>query len=206
MSNLSGAQLLQGVAERIIIRYLGAAGYEDISRRGGANAAKGMAGCDISYHRGDRVLKAKVKPDSYFGTDASKVADRSLPFYRAETGHYAFESIADPSTREPGWMFNSRADELLYYYVALAQTEEEVSALLSEPDEVFFSELGVERDELRILPMAATQAWFEANYEDYAPRPVAMGSRSAWYRLIPCSDIDRTVGGIKRVGTVFHAI
>ncbi|MDZ4063832.1 MAG: hypothetical protein U1E22_04105, partial [Coriobacteriia bacterium] len=130
MSTLFGAQLLQGVADRIIVRYLDVAGYRDVSRQGGGSVADGSVGCDIAYRQGDRISKAKVKPDAYFGADAAKVSDRSLPFYRAETGHYAFESIADPSTREPGWMFNSRADELFYYYIALTQTEEEISALL----------------------------------------------------------------------------
>lgn len=202
MSSLSGAPLLQSVADRIIFRYLEVAGYRDVSRGRGLSGT-GPDGYDVAYRSGDRRMTAKIKPDVYSGTDMAKVRDRSLPYYRAQTGHYAFESIADPRTHEPGWMFNSTVDELFYYCIALTQTEDEIAALLSERDEVFFSELGVERDDLRILPMRATQDWFGEHYEDYAPRPVAVGDRSAWYRLVPCSDIDSAVRGIKRAGAIF---
>ncbi len=147
-----------------------------------------------------------MKPDAYFGTDPAKVRDRGLIFYRSDAGHYAFESISNNMTRERGWMFNSDADELFYYYVVIAQSEEEIAALLGEPDDVFFSELKVDRDELKVLPMRATREWFEAHYEEYTPRPVTTGEHSAWYRLIPRSDIDTQVRGIRTLGSVFTVV
>lgn len=202
----TGAMLLQAVAERVIARYLRDAGYAEVAVMGGRPSNHPGAGVDITYLLQGRRRRIKVKPDAYFGTDPSKVRDRSLVFYRSNAGHYAFESISNHMTREPGWMFNSDADDIYYYYIAISQSEEEIQALLTEPDDVFFSELRVERDELRILPMAETREWFEKHYEDYAPRPVMAGSHSAWYRLIPRADIDGSVPGVKGVGSIFSTI
>lgn len=197
----SGMMLLQRVAERILARYLesnGRQGVEVVSNF----SSLGGRGIDLTYAWQGSRMRIKVKPDPYFGIDAAKVGARAFSFYRAETGSYAFEAVANAATREPGWMFESDADEIYYYFVAIAQEEDEVRALVSEPDEVFFSELKVERDDLRILSMDPTRAWFEANYERYTPRPVMVGGASAWYRLVPRADIERSVA-VKAVGPVF---
>jgi len=203
MPPVTGALLLQQVAQRIVAAYLKKAGYADV--RVMADGSPG-SGVDIVYSLSGRRGRIKVKPDSYFGTDPAKVYDRDLVFYRPDAGHYAFESISNNMTREPGWMFNSDADDLYYYYLALTQPEDEVAALLGEPDEVFFSELKVERDELHILPMRQTQHWFEEHFEDYTPRPVTVGDHSAWYRLIPRSDIEGSLPGIRMIGPIFRVV
>lgn len=205
MARPVGATLLHAVSQRIISRYLESAGYAEVSilpapKNGGSTVV------DLTYKSQGRRLRAKVKSDAYFGNDPAKVQDRGLVFYRGDAGHYAFESISNNMTREPGWMFNSDADELLYFYIVIAQPEEEVAALLEEPDDVFFSELKVDRDELRILPMKETREWFEAHYEEYTPRPVKSGDHSAWYRLIPRADIDTQVSGIRIVGSLFSSL
>lgn len=151
-------------------------------------------------------VRIKVKPDPYFGTDPRVIADHSRTFYRADAAVYAFEAVANSATRQPGWVFESSAEELFYYYVALRQPEADVAALVSEPDEVFFRELEVERDELVILPMERTRVWFESAYEQYTPRPVMVGGASAWYRLVPRQDLEQAVSGIRRVGPVFSGI
>jgi hypothetical protein len=205
MSDTSGS-VLQAVSERILAAYLEKAGYSAVHVVSGRGAAYGSPGVDITYRGGGATRRVKVKADAYFGTDQGKVFDRSRPFYRSDAGHYAFESISNTKTREPGWMFNSEANELFYYYIVLSQTEDEANALLAEPDEVLFSELSVDRDELRILPMRATRNWFEAHYEEYTPRPVTLDDHVAWYRLIPRQDIDGAVEGIKLVGPVFSEL
>ncbi|MDH4140517.1 MAG: hypothetical protein OEV43_08090 [Coriobacteriia bacterium] len=205
INQAAGAVLLQQVAERVICRYLEKAGHDNVMIVSGKADTVGP-GVDIIYKYAGTTEKVKVKPDAYFGTDPGKVRDRSLPFYRSDVGHYAFEAVANAATREPGWMFQSSADHLYYYYVVLGQSEAEVRALVAEPNEVFFSELQVERDELRILPMRATQDWFEEHFQEYTPRPVTVGERSAWYRLIPRSDIHGALGGIKNVGPVFDSV
>ncbi|MDA3936886.1 MAG: hypothetical protein PF636_08545 [Actinomycetota bacterium] len=196
-----GAQLLQAVSNRVIAQFLRSSGHRDvvISNRDGDTSAPVDITCDYAGRR----RRIKVKSDSYFGVDAVKIADRNLSFYRADMDCYAFESISNHMTREPGWMFNSDADDLYYFYIALSQTEEEIAALLSEPDAVFFSELLVDRDQLLILPMGETRGWFEANFEKYTPRPVSVGEHAAWYRLIPRQDIDKKLKGIRVVGSVF---
>jgi len=206
MARLTGAVLLQAVAQRILVAYLAKTGHSDV--RPVSNPGRGQmgAGVDITYTAGGRQVKVKVKPDSYFGTDPAKVNDRSLVFYRPDAGHYAFESISNSITREPGWMFNSDANEMYYYYLALAQDEDEIAALFGEPDAIFFSELKVERDELRILPMRATQEWFTAHFEEYTPRPASVGEHSAWYRLIPRSDIDGVISGIRTMSPVYSGV
>lgn len=203
MASDTGAVLLQKVAQRIIAAYLSKAGYADVRivTDGGPGS-----GVDIAYSLSGRRGRIKIKSDSYFGTDPAKVCDRDLVFYRPDAGHYAFESISNNMTREPGWMFNSEADELYYYYIALTQPEDEVAALLGEPDEVFFSELKVERDQLQVLPMRQTQHWFEEHYEEYTPRPVTVGDHSAWYRLIPRADIEGSLPGIRSLGPVFQTV
>jgi hypothetical protein len=202
----TGADLLQKVAERILGRYLTVSGYPEVTLLRARPLSASAPGVDLMYRTGDEWRKIKVKPDVYFGTDPAKVNDRYRTFYRADSGHYAFESISNNATRESGWTFNSDADEVYYYYLALSQTEEEIGALLGEPDGIFFSELKVDRDELHILPMAEVQSWFQQNYDQYTPRPVTVGGHSAWYRLVPRSDISRHVAGIKVIGSVFPAV
>lgn len=202
----SGVSLLQAVAQRIVARYLVDAGYAEVHVLNNEFSSNAAASVDLSYRYQGRTVRAKVKPDVYFGTDPAKVRNRDFAFYRSDAGHYAFESIANHMTREAGWMFSSEADELFYYYLVIAQPEEEIRALLGEPDDVFFGELKVERDELRILPMAATRTWFEEHYEEYTPRPVMVGDVSAWYRLIPRSDIDTQVPGIRNAGAIFTLV
>lgn len=197
---------LQRVAERIIARYLARGLTQDV-RIVSAAPFRPERGVDITYagpNGAERSLK--VKADPYFGTDPGKVSDRDLPFYRADTGSFAFESLANTSTREPGWMVDSVADDLYYYYLALAQEEDEVCALLREPDSLLFSELKVERDDLIVMPMAAMRAWFESHAEKYPPRPVLVGSTPAWYRLVPRADIRSQIPGVRVVGPVFSGL
>lgn len=202
----SGMSLLQAAAERIVARYLADVGRAEVTMLNRGVQLGAASSVDVSYRYQGRFVRVKIKPDVYFGTDPAKVRNRDYVFYRSEAGHYAFESISNHMTREVGWMFNSEAEELFYYYLVIAQSEDEVRALLSEPDDVFFGELKVERDELRILPMAATRDWFTAHYEEYTPRPVTIGDVSAWYRLIPRSDIDTQVAGIRNVGAIFPIV
>ncbi|MEN6369909.1 MAG: hypothetical protein ABFD77_09500 [Thermotogota bacterium] len=148
----------------------------------------------------------KVKADAYFGTDPEKIARRDLPYYRAETSSCGFETMADTFTRQPGWVQRSVADELFYYFVAIGQPEEEVAALMDEPDRIFFSELDVERDDLRVLPMTALRAWFEVAGERFIPRPVLSEGRSAWYRIIPVAEVEKGVVGTRSIGRVFASL
>jgi len=197
--------LLQDVAERIIMRWLTERGRLEVQPTAGREALDGQA-VDITYAWQGGRHKIKVKPDPYYGSDAAKIADRSLSFYRADASAYAFESIANSATREPGWVAGSAADELYYYRLALGQTEEEIRALMNEPDDVFFSELWVDRDELVIMPMAAARSWFSANADAYQARPVMVGGVAAWYRLVPRDDIDSSLPGINIVGPVFRSL
>jgi hypothetical protein len=200
------ANPLQSVAERIIARYLNRGLSKDVEIVSGYSADS-THGIDITYVAPDGGRRSvKVKPDPYFGTDADKIGDRSLSYYRADTGSLAFESLADATTREPGWMIDSEADDLYYYYLALAQEEEEVRALLNEPDEVFLAEIRVERDDLLVMPMAEARRWFESQATSYPPRPVFEAGRSAWYRLVPRADVQRQVNGVRIVGPVFQGL
>ena len=203
MSKSAGV-VLQEVAERIVAAHLRKIGHSSVHTLSGKAAEYGAPGVDISYRKDGRTSLAKVKADSYFGTDQTKVFDRDKPFYRSDAGIYAFEAISNTRTREPGWMFNSDAEDLFYYYLVLDHSEDELHALLAEPDEVLFSELVVDRDELRVLPMRQTRDWFETHYEEYAPRPVTLGDHVAWYRLIPRGDIDSAVPGITAKGSIFE--
>jgi hypothetical protein len=197
--------LLQQVAERIIARYLINSGKLDVQIVSGFEAHS-RRGVDITYAWQGGRRKIKLKADPYFGTDSSKIRDRSLTFYRPDTGAYAFEAVGNSATREPGWMLGSEADDLYYYYLTLGQEEEEVRALLAERDEVFFSEIAVERDDLLILPMAETRSWFEGHADSYPPRPVTVGGSSSWYRLVPRVDAQRQLEGVRIVGPVFSGV
>jgi hypothetical protein len=160
-------------------------------------------GVDLQYSSGSARLSVKVKADSYYGVDPAKVADRNLAFYRATTHSYGLESVADTTTREAGWIQRSQADELYYYRLVIAQPEAEIGALLEGPDEVFFSELAVERDDLRIIPMRELRKWFESTFDRYTPRPVVTDGRPAWYRLVPEKDLEGEVPGVRSVGAIF---
>ena len=206
MSN-AATNPLQSVAERIVARYLKkgmiTADVQIVSGIG----IHSQRGVDITLSTpGGARRTIKVKADPYFGTDASKIGDRTLAFYRADTGSFAFESLANAATREPGWMVDSEAEDLYYYYLALAQDEDEVGALLKEPDEVFFSEIRVERDDLIIFPMNEARVWFKEHADKYPPRPISAGATTAWYRLVPRSDVQRQVKGARIVGPVFPAL
>ena len=202
---MTGSVLLQHVAERILMEWMRRQGRLDV--RSTANLASfGGHSVDLTYVASGVRRAVKVKPDTYFGTDQRRIADRALTFYRAASGAYAFETVANAATREPGWMIESSADELLYYFVAITQTEEEVAALLGESDEVFFSELAVDRDELVVMPMGTTLAWFEKNSERYTPRPVTIEGAPAWYRLVPRDHIDGAVSGVRVIGPVVQTL
>ncbi len=203
---LIGALLLHAVAERILRKYLIQRGATDVRIVGSLGNGAEETGVDITYRLGGRQRTSKLKADAYFGEDGSKIEDRELVFYRPKTDFYAFETVSSQPERVPGWMFSSDADELMYYRVAIGQTEQEVRTLLGESDEVFFSELRVERDQLRVLPMNETREWFQRVYEEYAPRPVAIGERSAWFRLIPQAELDRAVPGVTVIDAVFEAV
>jgi len=200
---MTGAELLQGVSERVLLRFLRTTGHGDARIASRERGVTTGAGIDLAYSAGGKAVTIKVKPDPYFGTNPMKIQERALAFYRPDAGHYAFEAISNSLTREPGWMFSSSADQLFYYFIVLDQTEHEISALYEESDEIFFSELRIERDELRILPMDKLRNWFESNFEAYTPRPVTQGDHSAWFRLIPRADIEDAIGDAKTVAPVF---
>jgi len=197
----SGSTLLQAVAERIIAKYLlvrGASRAEVVSD----GDSQGV-GVDIVAIEGRVSRLIKVKADPYFGTDSRKIGDRGLAFYRADAGCLAFEAVANGVTRSLGWTLASEAQDLYYYYLALGQTQDEVRALLAEPDEVFYSEIAVERDELLILPMDRIRAWFEEHHQDYAPRPVMHEGVASWYRLVPRADVEKALGRVSSSGAIF---
>jgi hypothetical protein len=197
---------LQTVAERIMARYLTRGMSRDVEIVSHFEIYT-TRGIDITYTDSAGERRAvKVKADPYFGTDTNKIGDRSLAFYRADTHTFAFESVANASTHEPGWMVDSEADDLYYYYLALGQEEDEVRALLREPDEVFFSEIRVERDDLFVLPMARAREWFATHAEEYPPRPVFAGGASAWYRIVPRDAVRNQVQGVRIVGPVFPGL
>jgi len=191
----SGLTLLQDVATRIITKHLtvrGATRAEVVA----ATGSHGL-GVDIVAIEGRVSRRIKLKADPYFGTDSRKIGDRGLEFYRADSGCLAFEAVANTSTRELGWTLTSEAEDLYYYYLALGQSPDEVRALLAEPDEVFYSEIAVERDELLILPMDRVRTWFEEHNQDYAPRPVMHDGVASWYRLVPRADLEKPSGGFR---------
>jgi hypothetical protein len=173
-----------------------------VLKTGGRDGLGGRA-IDLTFTEGAVQHRVKVKADPYFGTDPASINDHSLLFYRANQDSFAFEAVANSATKEPGWMFDSGATDLYYYFVAITQPPEDVEALCDEPDDVFFSELQVERDELVIFPMNAVREWFEANYERYPSRPVRTGGVSAWYRLVPRSDLQGAVPGLVSRGPIF---
>jgi hypothetical protein len=61
----------------------------------------------------------------------------------------------------------------------------------------------VERDELLVLPMDKTRAWFESHYQDYSPRPVMHDAVASWYRLVPRADVEKALGRISSSGAIF---
>lgn len=199
-----GALLLQSVTERVIAEYLKGQGASAV-RAATLGKRDGLGeGVDLTYEKDARVVRVKVKPDTYYGIDRKMASDLSLPFYRSDSGEYALQIIKHHVTREPGWMVISEAEELYYYYVVLGQTEEEMAALVRSPDAVFFSELDVVRDELIVMPLAAVKAWFEEHQEEFTSRPVRSGAHSAWYRLVPRTVLDAAVPSIRHVGSVFE--
>lgn len=198
---LTGSALIHEVGKRILGRYLQQEGGSNIQLSAAAPADP--LGVDVRRMVAGRPVAAKVKVDVYCGTDPAKCGDRALTFYRSDTASYAFEAIADTAARTPGWILSSMADELLYYRIAVSRPEPEVAALFDSPDAVFFSELGVDRDDLRVLPMRHLRTWFERSNEQYPPRPVITPERSAWYRIVPMAEVESVVAGIRVVGPVY---
>lgn len=196
-----GTAVLHKAAIRIITRWLESR-HLGVMQTGGRDGIGGR-GVDLTFTDGASQHRVKVKADPYFGTDPAKVNDHDLSFYRAYQDSFAFEAVANSATQEPGWMFESGATDLYYYFLAISQPLEEVEALLDEPDDVFFDELAVERDELVVIPMPEVKAWFSENFERYATRPVRSGSASAWYRLIPRRDLQSSVPLLVSRGSIF---
>lgn len=200
-----GLPLLQAVAERIVAQWLREQGQREVTRTAGRQALGGR-GVDITYLSSGGLKRVKVKADPYFGVDPRLVSDRSLSFYREDEKSFAFEAVANVATRELGWILDSDADDLYYYYLVIEQTEDEVKALASERDEVLFAELRVCRDQLIVLPMRETRTWFEANADRFTPRPVLYGGGSGWYRLVPREELLSSISGIRTVGPIFSSL
>jgi len=202
---LSGMVLLQAVADRIVGRYLASLPGTEVIPVAERHSLGGR-GVDLVYVVQGEQRSVKVKPDVYFGSDHAKIADRSLSLYREDAGGCALQAVADSPNRDPGWILTSDADEIFYYYLAIAQPEDQVRALLTEPDEILFSQLKVERDDLLVLPMAATRTWFAENAERYPSRPVALGEYSAWYRLVSRAEVESAVRGASDRGPIFGGL
>jgi hypothetical protein len=200
-----GLELLQRIAERVIARYLVRSGMREVTIARRVRSNGHGSGVDITYARFGRTVRAKVKADPYCGADPLNADDRSLPFYRPDKGEYALEFASRERGRRAGWALESEADELFYYFVAIAQTEEELAELVEEDDEVFFPRLRVVRDDLRIVPMDGLRTWFRERQGDFASRPVQVGERMAWYRLIPRVEFERSVEGIAHVGGIYES-
>lgn len=202
----TGGTLLQAVADRILGRHLATSGATGLLVIDSEFDPLKVAGVDIVCTQGGRGLRIKVQPDAYFGSDPNMCSDQDLTYYRKPVGAYALETIAHHVTRQPGWMFSSTANELYYYFVAISQPESEVAVLMDEPDELFFSELAVDRDELHILPMAELRAWFESANERYTSRPVGRGDHSGWCRIVPLDDVAAAVPGITVSSRIFERL
>lgn len=201
---LTGSALIHEVGKRILGRYLQLEGGSSI--RLSPYSHDDPLGVDIRRMVAGRPVSAKVKVDVYCGTDPARCGDRNLNYYRSDTASYALEAIADTTSRAPGWMLTSMADELLYYRLAVARPEAEVAALFESPDGVFFSELSIDRDDLRVLPMRQLRTWFEQSNNRYMPRPVVTGDRSAWYRIAPMAEVEQAVAGVRVVGPVYNRL
>ncbi len=203
--SLTGTLLLQDVANRILTRWLMQRGRIDVASTEGRESLGGRS-VDLSYAwQGGRHL-IKVKADPYYGTSPQLVRNRDLVFYREDVNAFAFEAVANAATKEPGWALDSHADEVYYYCLAISQPEDEVRALMSEPDEVFFSELAVDRDDLCVMPMEETRDWFESAHQNYTPRPVVVGGAATWVRVVPREEFVSAVTGAVCVGPVFHGL
>jgi hypothetical protein len=203
MNELSGAELLHYVSERVIRAHLISQGMRDVATVS-LDGAEGLGdGVALKYSRLGTERRAAIKADPYFGRDPAKSDDRDLPFYRPDSGQFAFETIAHHVTREPGWLVRSDADELLYYMIVVEQPEEEVAALAAEPDEVFFTELRVGRDRLNIMPMSDVRDWISSHERETMSRPVKVGSHSAWFTIVSVADLEAGLSSIETVGPIF---
>jgi len=200
----SGKALLQAVAERIVVRYLGSLPETETVPMEEVRALG--QGVDLAYVSRGLRKTVMVKPDVYFGADPAKAADRMLPLYRGDLAICALQSVADSTTHDPGWMLTSDADELFYYFLAIPQREAEIRDILAAPDDSFFARLKVERDDLLVFPMEATRAWFVAQAERLQSRPIALGGSSAWYRLAPRVEIENAVRGASDHGPIFMTL
>jgi hypothetical protein len=192
------------VGKRILGRYLEVSGARNVELA--PSMRTDATGVDIRRLDGPDSVSAKVKVDYYCGTDAAKIANRDFTFYRADTASYALEAMADTATRSPASIQTSLAEQLLYYRLAIPRAEAEIAALLESPDGVFFSELGVERDDLRIVPFRELRSWFERSHDQYPPRPVITGGRSAWYRIVPMIELEAAVAGVRVVGPIYGSL
>lgn len=199
-----GLALLQRMAVRILGRYMTEQGCSSVVQTEGRDGYGRFV--DLACLDPGCGKRVKVKSDPYFGTVSELIADRALPFYRQPSETFAFESVSNAATRSEGWALGSDASVLWYYRIAVTSREDEVRALLREPDEVFFSELGVEGDELTEVPMRELRNWFLANLESYTPRPVAHGAGSSWCRLVPESDLRAGLPAMRNVGSVFGGL
>jgi len=198
----TGAGLAREVAKRVLAAHIARTGGTQVEQTPARR--EDPAGVDIRYVLAGVPRSARVRVDTYYGTDPTHIADRALPYYRAEARAYALEETADVATRTPGWVYSSRADDLMYYRMAIPRPEAEIAALLSAPDGVFLSELGIERDDLRIIPMAPLRDWFSREGGRFAPRPVITGGRSSWQRIVPFADLESAVPGVRLVGPVYR--
>ena len=97
------AALLDAVATRVIKRYLEEQGRREVT----IHFPPRRDGVELTYRRVGQSVDVKIKADPYFGVDEAKCMDRSLPFYRTDTGQAALQSVAHHLNRDPGWAVTS---------------------------------------------------------------------------------------------------
>ncbi len=51
--------------------------------------------------------------------------------------------------------------------------------------------------------MPEVRSWLARHHEEFTSRPVRIGSHSAWHRIVPRVEIDRAIGAIEKIGSIF---
>jgi hypothetical protein len=147
---------------------------------------------DLIWHRaipGREITTVEIKCDAHAGSQEALIRSDSYPFYARRTDNFAIETVSNDVTGSPGWIFASEADMLLYYFVAIPRTVDEIERWLRPGEDDALERLGIGGDRLYVIDLPELRAWFANVQTDYREVAAQNEGYRTLSRLVPCADV-----------------
>ena len=164
---------------------------------------------DLIWHRaipGREHTAVEIKCDSHAGSDEELIRSAAYPYYARRTENFAIETTSNDVSKSPGWVYGSEADMLLYYFVAIPCTAEELTQRWAVGEEYLLANLGVEGDRLYVLDLPELREWFHGAQSQYREVVAHNDSYRTVSRLVSCRDVVSAVKHCHVLDDVYRTV